>query len=60
MAEDGGTARAKCPPYVPLPGDLINPREEARTVFDRIAVLYAAARPGYPPSHRKRRGDPGS
>jgi SAM-dependent methyltransferase len=49
VAEDGGTARAKCLPYVPLPRDLIDPREEARAVFDRIAVLYDAARPGYPP-----------
>jgi SAM-dependent methyltransferase len=32
-----------------FPRDLINPREEARAVFDRIAVLYDAARPGYPP-----------
>jgi SAM-dependent methyltransferase len=49
VVEDGGTVRAKCLPYVPLPGDLIDPREEARAVFDRIAVLYDAARPGYPP-----------
>jgi SAM-dependent methyltransferase len=36
-------------PYFPLPKDLPNPREAARTVFDRIAELYDAARPGYPP-----------
>jgi protein-L-isoaspartate O-methyltransferase len=49
VAEDGGTARARCLPYVPLPRDLIDPRDQARAVFDRIAVRYDAARPGYPP-----------
>jgi SAM-dependent methyltransferase len=33
---------------VPLPDSLSDPRETARTVFDRIAGLYDAARPGYP------------
>ena len=35
-------------PFVPLPRDLPNPREAARTVFDGMADLYDAARPGYP------------
>jgi SAM-dependent methyltransferase len=50
VAEDeGGAARAKRLPYVPLPRGLIDPREQARTVFDAIVVLYDAARPDYPP-----------
>jgi len=35
-------------PYIPLPAGLDNPRESARTVFDRMATVYDAARPGYP------------
>jgi SAM-dependent methyltransferase len=33
-------------PYIPLPG---NYRVSARETFDRVADLYDAARPGYPP-----------
>jgi SAM-dependent methyltransferase len=36
--------------FLPLPADLANAREAARTVFNRIAGLYDAARPGYPPA----------
>lgn len=35
-------------PYVPLPKDLSDPRLTARTVFDRVADVYASGRPGYP------------
>ncbi len=39
-------------PYVPLPGegarDAHAVREEARTVFDRVADAYDRSRPGYP------------
>lgn len=42
-------ARERRPePYLPLPSHLADPREAARKVFDRIAELYDAARPGYP------------
>ena len=37
-------------PYFPLPPGLPDARQAARTVFDRIAGLYDAARPGYPAS----------
>jgi SAM-dependent methyltransferase len=35
--------------YIPLPLGLENPRESARTTFDRLAATYDAVRPGYPP-----------
>lgn len=37
------------PAYIPLPVGLENPRESARISFDRLAPVYDAARPGYPP-----------
>jgi SAM-dependent methyltransferase len=35
-------------PYAPLPGDLTDARGRAGGVFDDVAELYDAARPGYP------------
>lgn len=35
-------------PYFPLPGGLADARGTARAVFDRVAGLYDAGRPGYP------------
>jgi SAM-dependent methyltransferase len=34
--------------WVPLPAGLANPREQGASVFDGIAGLYNAVRPGYP------------
>lgn len=49
VADDTATAAAgQEPPYVPLPAGLRDPRQDARAVFDDIAELYDAARPGYP------------
>ncbi len=36
------------PACIPRPARLVDPRQQARTVFDEIAGLYDAARPGYP------------
>jgi SAM-dependent methyltransferase len=41
-------AREAGRPGVPLPRGLVDPRQEARTVFDSVAELYDLARPGYP------------
>lgn len=43
-----GEQAAACVSYVPLPPGLANPREEGGAVFDGLARLYDAARPGYP------------
>jgi SAM-dependent methyltransferase len=52
VADDAAKARPAQDerfPYVPLPSGLADPRQEARTVFEGVASLYDAARPGYPP-----------
>ncbi len=42
------TPRESSSAYIPLPAGLENPRESARTTFDRSAAVYAAVRPNYP------------